>query len=192
MKVQILESEQATEPSPSQQQSRSLLVKKLSLLGTDRAMQINSPNKEQDLCTKTDQTSDHRHGQLPRERARTRSRSNTYSDLKEQSSTRKSTMCSSNAGLNKLIDEKLRVKERWSLNADNGRQLSCKNCMTRYPVQSPRKRNTNRNLARSKRGRAEQTLGNPQCERRPEDLSRRCVAEAYTSDDSFERDEDKA
>ena len=31
-----------------------------------------------------------------------------------------------------------------------------------------------------------------ECERRPEDLSGRCVAEASASDDSFERDEDKA
>ena len=44
-------------------------------------------------------------------------------------------MCPSKAGLNKLIDEKLRTKERWSLNADTVRQLSCNSCLTRYLVQ---------------------------------------------------------
>ena len=106
----------------------------------------NSPNREQD--------------QGPQERANTRSRSNTCSDLKDQSRTGTSTTCPSKADLNKLIDEKLRAKELWSFNTDTGRQLPCESCVTYYPVQSPsskrsarRKRNTNRILARSKRGR---------------------------------------
>ena len=92
------------------------------------------------------------------ERASTRSRSNTCSELKDQSSTGTSTTCPSKADLNKLIDEKLRAKERWSFNTDTGRQLSCESYVTYYHVQSPsskraarRKRNTNRILARSKR-----------------------------------------
>ena len=47
MKVQILEPEQATAILQSQQQSRRLLLN-LSLLGTKCAVQINSPNEEQD------------------------------------------------------------------------------------------------------------------------------------------------
>ena len=56
------------------------------------------------------------------ERTRTRSRSNTCSDLKNELRTGASTACPSKADVKKLIDEKLRAKERWSLNADTGRQ----------------------------------------------------------------------
>ena len=93
------------------------------------------------------------------ERASTRSRSNTCSDLKDQSSTGTSTTCPRKADLNKLTDEKLRAKERWSLKRGHG-EASCESCVTHHPVQSPsskrsarRKRNTNHILARSKRGR---------------------------------------
>ena len=94
------------------------------------------------------------------ERANTRKRSNTCSHLKDQSSTGTSTTCPSKADLNKLIDEKLRAKERWSFNTDTGRHLSCESCVTHNPVQCPsskraarRKRNTHRIFAGSKRGR---------------------------------------
>ena len=69
-----------------------------------------SPNREQD--------------QGPQERASTRSRSNTCSDLKEELSTGTSATCPSKANVNKLIDEKLRAKERWSLNVDTGRPVA--------------------------------------------------------------------
>ena len=58
-------------------------------------------------------------------------------------------------------------KDTMSANTDTGSQLCCESCVTYHPVQSPssnrsarRKRNTNRILAR------EESLGNPECERR--------------------------
>ena len=85
--------------------------------------------------------------QGPQERASTKSRSNSCSDLKDQSRTGTSTTCPSKADLNKLIDEKLRAKERWSLNTDTGSQLSWQSPSSKRSAR--KKRNTNRILARS-------------------------------------------
>ena len=71
----------------------------------------------------------------------------------------------SKTDLNKQIDEKLRANGRRSLNAVTGRQLSCKSCETRCPMESPSSkrsatgtRNTNRIPAASP-GRVGQTRG---------------------------------
>ena len=71
----------------------------------------------------------------------------------------------SKTDLNKQIDEKFRANGRRSLNADTGRQLSCKSCETRCPMERPSSkrsakgtRNTNRIPAASP-GRVGQTRG---------------------------------
>ena len=72
---------------------------------------------------------------------------------------------SSKTDLNKQIDEKLRANGLRSLNAVTGRQLSCKSCETRCPMERPSSkrsatgtRNTNRIPAASP-GRVGQTRG---------------------------------
>ena len=119
----------------------------------------NIPNRDQDqgpytlalrgvtdLCTKTDWTSDHRHGHC-QERARTRSRSNMRSDQEDPSSSRKSAMHPSKEDQNKLIVSQNDAEHQSHLGK----------------VQEW----TNRHLK------------NPGGERRPEDLSGRCVAGAH-------------
>ena len=48
----------------------------------------------------------------------------------------------SKTDLNKQIDEKLRANGRRSLNAVTGRQLSCKSCETRCPMERPSSKRT--------------------------------------------------
>ena len=89
-----------------------------------------------DLCVKTDWMSDHRHGHCLWDGKN--QVSIEYVQRSEgPSSPGKSTTCPSKAGLYQLFDKKLRTNDRWSLNTDTGRQLSCKCCQTCNPEQHP-------------------------------------------------------